>query len=79
MENPENYITRKEALTYFQNHKTIHVIFKKNKIEEVYINNRYWYNKKQIEDLSNELNYRLSIRTLIMSINCVISKIMFTC
>ena len=52
MENPENYITRKEAMTYFQNHKTIHVIFKKNNIEEVYMNNRYWYNKKQIEDLS---------------------------
>ena len=62
MENPE-YITRKEAMTYFQNHKTIHVIFKKNNIEEVYMNNRYWYNKKQIEDLSNELNYRLSIRS----------------
>jgi hypothetical protein len=63
MENLENYITRKEARQYFQNIKSIETIFKKNNIEEIYVNNRFYVNKTQVEELSKELNYRLSIRS----------------
>ena len=63
MENIENYITRKEAKQYFVNIKSVQAIFKKNNIEEIYYNNRFYVNKTQVEELSKEINYRLSIRS----------------